>query len=366
MSAKLSLLGPCISFGQWWFGELAALLPAALRRVVTGQKPDLILEPRNGRIFFHSCHGGKVEGLGDCDVEAEDLPDALALKFKKARARTGQTILALPRELVTIQDDELPLAAAENLTDVVGFEMDRLTPFRQDEVYFHARVSGRDDEQQKLTVALTASPRARVDRLLERARRWGFAVDRVDVAAGAVSPGKSSVLKGINLLPTSASGATELIGRTVTVGLLVAIVVLGGLAISVPLDRKERFAEALSQEVLLARKKLAAVRNLTDEIQALEASNRYVADVRESTPLVSRILDDVTRLLPDDTWLSQLRLVENRLEVTGYSRDAAQLIGIFDESTRFAEPKFRSPVTRDQRSGVERFSLTLKLAERSS
>ncbi len=366
MSTRSSFFDPCTRFGRWWFGELAALLPAALRRAVTGQMPDLILQLSEGRFVFHSGQGERADRLGDCDAAAAGLPDELAKRLKKANSRGGQTILALPRSLVTIQDDELPLAAAENLNDVVGFEMDRLTPFRQDEVYFHARVLEQDREQQKLTVALTASPRTTVDPLLERARTWGLKIDRVDVATGRTRTGSSSFLKGINLLPTSSGGTSKVIGRAVTIGLLLGVVFMTGLAVSIPLDRKERFAEALSQEVLLARKKLSAVRNLTDEIQALEKSNRYVADVRQKTPMVSRVLDNVTRLLPDDTWLSQLRLIEDRLEMTGYSQDAAQLIAVFDESPLFDEPKFRSPVTRDQRSGVERFSLTLKLAEKGS
>ncbi len=361
MSSLASFLGPCVRFCHWWSGELAALLPASLRRALSGQAPDLIVEPRDGKMLFHSRQGEKVDPLGDCDAMAAELPDHLTARLKRACVRSGQKILALPRALVTMQEDELPLAAAENLKDVVGFEMDRLTPFRQDEVYFHASVLGRDLEQQKLTIALTASPRATVDALLERLRTWDLGVDRVDVATGT-----SSFLKGINLLPASSGGATRAIGRLVTVALLLGGVLLAGLAVSIPLDRKERFAEALSQEVLLARKKLAAVRNLTDEIQALEKSNRYVADLRQNTALVSRVLEDMTRLLPDDTWLSQLRLIEGRLEMTGYSQDAAQLIAVFDESPLFDDPKFRSPVTRDQRSGVERFSLTLKLAEQGT
>lgn len=358
MSVVASFLDRCVRFCHWWFGELTALLPGFLRRAVTGQAPDLILEPRGGKILFHSRQGERIDQLGDCDALATGLPEDLAAKLKRGRTQAGQTILALPRALVTMQDDELPLAAAENLRNVVGFEMDRLTPFRQDEVYFHANVLERDSEHQKLTIALTASPRTTVDTLLERARAWGLAIDRVDVVTET-----NSFLMGINLLPTTSGGATRVIGRAITVGLLLAFVVLAGLAVSIPLDRKERFAETLSQEVLLARKKLAAVRNLADEIQALEKSNRYVADVRQDTVLVSRVLEDMTRLLPDDTWLSQLRLIEDRLEMTGYSQDAAQLIAVFDESPLFDEPKFRSPVTRDQRSGVERFSLTLKLVE---
>ena len=38
----------------------------------------------------------------------------------------------------------MPAATEENLPQVLSFEMDRLTPFRSDEVYFDHRVVGRD------------------------------------------------------------------------------------------------------------------------------------------------------------------------------------------------------------------------------
>ena len=70
---------------------------------------------------------------------------------------------------------------------------------------------------------------------------------------------------------------------------------------------------------------------------------------------------DVTEVLPDDTWLYQLRVNENRLEISGYAPNSSSLIQIFEDAPGFAEPKFRAPVTQDPKLGVDRFSLELKI-----
>jgi general secretion pathway protein L len=356
-----ALLAPINRFARWWLGELASLLPSALRRLVVEQARDLVLEVDDERFIFHLLEGENIRKLGEHPVVSGTLPEELAVRTRKIASRNGGAILAVSRSGVTAQRGELPLAAEENLREVVGFEMDRLTPFRRDEVYYHARVLVRDVVNQKLHIALTAAPRSKVDALIERAAAWGLAIKRVDVVSET-----GTLLQGLDLLPSGPKSLAGAISRGLTIGLLLALFVLLSFAISLPLDRKARYVEALSQEVLLARKKAAAVRNLSDEIQVLESNSRYVSELRQNTALITRVLNDMTSLLPDDTWLTQLRLVDNRVEISGYSPDSSRLIALFDGSGVLGEPKFRSPLTRDQRSGVERFSLTLRLTEPAS
>src|SRR5690606_29385649 len=61
--------------------------------------------------------------------------------------------VALRRRLV------LPAAAAERLRDVVGFEIDRQTPFAADEVAFDARMLGRREGDAQIEAELVAAPR---------------------------------------------------------------------------------------------------------------------------------------------------------------------------------------------------------------
>ena len=74
--------------------------------------------------------------------------------------------------------------------------------------------------------------------------------------------------------------------------------------------------------------------------------------------MVMRLLDEMTRIVPDGTWVSQLDIKGIEVQVQGQSPAAASLIGLLEDSESFSNPQFRSPVTQIPRSDLERFHLS--------
>lgn len=56
-------------------------------------------------------------------------------------------VLVLAADAVLLQTIHLPVAAARNLSAVVGYELDRYTPFEADRLYFVARQERRTPTQ---------------------------------------------------------------------------------------------------------------------------------------------------------------------------------------------------------------------------
>ena len=79
------------------------------------------------------------------------------------------------------------------------------------------------------------------------------------------------------------------------------------------------------------------------------------------SPGVVETLDALTRLVPNDTWLQQLRINGDEVRLTGFSAAASSLIGLIEQSERFTEARFRSSVTRDARNKAERFTISAKI-----
>ena len=73
--------------------------------------------------------------------------------------RDGGDLLELPAERVLQRTVDLPLAAAENLREVLGFEMDRHTPFKAEDVAFDYHIVSTDRQTKRLLVDLTVAPR---------------------------------------------------------------------------------------------------------------------------------------------------------------------------------------------------------------
>jgi general secretion pathway protein L len=266
--------------------------------------------------------------------------------------------LALPRAEIVTRPTQLPLAAEENLREVVGFEMDRLTPFSRDEVYYACRVTGRDARAGRLHIDVLLAPRRKVDALLADLRGRGLRVAAVDVASA--TPGRPL---GVNLLPQAARPAPSRLGRAVAGVLTAAAVVLLVVALQVPLQRKADYAAALSERVAAERARVAVLQRLREEIAGLKSPDASLQDLKRESALTLTLLDQVTRLLPDDAWLNQLTLNGDRLDLAGFSPSSSKLITTFEESPQFSETVFRAPVTQDPRLGLERFSLSMRVTE---
>ncbi len=357
MTGVLTLPGRYIArFLRWWGGELLALVPRRLRNWVAPRPDDLIVELGSSDVHFYRIQGGNVTDLGQAPLDAAN--PVLAAGAGGAKSRRGrQTVtLVLPAGSAASQQVTLPLAAEENLREVIGFELDRLTPFKPEEVYFDHSVVDRDPVTQTLRVALTVCPRASVDAVTGQATDWGLDVSRVDQATE--EPGRPS---GLNLLPHVEAPASSRLARFLTVVLLLSAAALGGFSVQVPLERKARQAEALLAEVATVKANAAKIRQMRGEMKAIKESGLYVANLKRDRRKITRLLDTMTRLLPDDTWLYQMRINDDKLEMAGFAPNSSALIGIFEASPAFTEARFRAPVTQDRRLEMDRFSIQVRL-----
>jgi general secretion pathway protein L len=77
-----------------------------------------------------------------------------------------------------------------------------------------------------------------------------------------------------------------------------------------------------------------------------------------------RILEELTRLIPDDSWLNELsyKADEKKIRISGLTVSAAKLIPILEESPLFDAVKFSTVITTDRRSEKERFRIEMNLS----
>ena len=101
---------------------------------------------------------------------------------------------------------------------------------------------------------------------------------------------------------------------------------------------------------------------MRDRLGVLTKSAQFVLADKTRQPLVVQVLDELTRLIPDQAHLLQLELREKTVELHGFASTASDLIGLLEQSPLFKAPQFRSPVTQDRRSGAERFHISVELA----
>jgi len=144
----------------------------------------------------------------------------------------------------------------------------------------------------------------------------------------------------------------------------VAIVLLGLAATYAHAQwRSWQAGDVLDNEIasaqVQARKARAALQKRQTE---LEQTEKLRAEKKSAVPVV-RILAELTRLLPDSAWVSDLSSKGNQLTISGFAASAADLIQPIDASPLFSAPEFSSPVTRVPGQTGERFTITASIKE---
>lgn len=354
---------------QWWSGELAACLPPRVRATLWRSRQRLVVEISDTRATFAHGKAKSVRRLGSVTLApggqdegraAAQYRDAVERIVGGVNLGSLDVVLRLPREKVLRRVVELPVAASENLREVLGFEMDRHTPFKAQEVYYDFRIKDSDQRRKRIKVDLVVVPKAVVDRVIRMAGAWGLDPDRLEVAGGGEATDRP-----FDLLPRSAAKSRRTTSRrlAVALGVLAGVLLVAGAYI--PLEGKRRLLETTEAQLARARTQAAQVDAMKTRLEELIERNRFAVERKRIRPTVTEVLDEVTRRLPDHTWVLKFVVRDRRVILSGYSAKPSALIGLLEESQMFSGVRFSSPVTMDQRVGLERFNLTASVTERN-
>ena len=85
---------------------------------------------------------------------------------------------------------------------------------------------------------------------------------------------------------------------------------------------------------------------------------------RAARPTTVEILDELSRLLPDGTWLEKVAIEGDQLVLIGLSNEASALVRRLEPSPLWRSPALTGALQPDPRSGRDRFSLVAELATR--
>ena len=80
---------------------------------------------------------------------------------------------------------------------------------------------------------------------------------------------------------------------------------------------------------------------------------------RQIPPL--HIIGDLTRRLPDNTWINRLSIRADEIQLHGESGAAAAVVQLLEESDYFEQTQFRSPVTKNNSNGKDQCHIAAKL-----
>jgi general secretion pathway protein L len=339
-------------FFVWWFEQLADLLPQGLRRSALAASDAVVISPIGilGRsidaVAISLRRHGRETPLGRFGLGAADLAE-----LPRVAGRT--TVLRLDEQDVLGKSVSLPLAAERDLGQVLAFEMDRETPFSAEDLYWNHRIETVDRQGGRISVRLVLTPKAGLSGLLAALGQAGLHPTRAEIADG---PDAGS------FLPLDGDGGrADRPSSRLLWPLAACCAVLGLATASIPFVRQEIALASLDREIALARAGATEADGLRQEIERLSGSADFIESEREKAgrPLV--VLAAATRVLPDDTYLTEMELRQRKVTLTGRSAAAARLIGPLAADGTFRNPGFAAPVTRLEALHSELFTINAEV-----
>lgn len=345
-------------FFIWWLGELAACVPSRLRELFRRRPAILALTLSDEDVAFTLNRSGTSRHLGRIRLGATvEGRRAVAPLLRGISLRDLDVVMNVPADCVLRRHVALPLAAQENLREVLSFEMDRHTPFKSSEVVFDYRVIRADHESKRLDVDLAVVPRELIERAGRIAESFGLTLDGIGVADEA-----PFARDGINLLTHDHANGKSTSQNRLLVALVVLVAVLALVAVYLPFHFKQRTLAAYEAQLAESRAAALETEQLKKQLSTRLEYGRFLVDRRLSTPAATLLLAELTERLPEDTWLVQFRWQGDKLTIAGFSPAAAALIAGLEQSSLLSEVRFGSPVTADPRVGHERFNISAEVA----
>jgi general secretion pathway protein L len=333
--------------GAWWAEQMRALLPEGLRGPSPDREDALIAEAPSpaGPFTILLRRRRRETALGTFGPD-DITPLRAAIR---RRGRPPAAILRVPAQSLLEREVPLPAAAEPELDRVIAYEMDRLTPFSADDVFWDAGVVGRDRTRNQLRVRLSLLPRAAVERLLATLEAAG-------VKAGRIEVGRAGGVRRISLRHEP---ATRRNAGTRALAMLTAVLAVA--AVATPFVMLQR---ALSE----VNGRIDALRPAVTEAEALRrriAANATGADaiVAERARLGDAlgVLATVTEILPDDTFLTEYTYRQRRVVMSGEAAAAAKLIGLLSADPLIRDPSFTAPVTRSETGKSDLFVIRAEI-----
>jgi general secretion pathway protein L len=280
-------------------------------------------------------------------IDENGMADPISPQARSLLAQSTVDVMLLPSHFI-FRSLELPKGARQFLDGVVRSQIDRLTPWSANEAAFGwSEPTDTGNGQIAITVAATArSVVAPIARAAMAAR-----ADQVRMST-RVGEGREPVIPVF---------AQDIAGGTGGQGLLrgvVAGLALSGLAFVVSLgawlalgggddarlaDLQNRIAERRSE--LMNRRGPAA----EEALKALQAR-------KWATPCAVMVLEALSRTLPDNAHLTELRIEGGKVQIGGSATDAPALIRLIEQSRHFSQATFFAPTVRGP-SGGESFHI---------
>ncbi|QIK36674.1 pilus assembly protein PilM [Caldichromatium japonicum] len=328
---------------------VARCLPLSLRRLLARYHRRLIFQIEDGQARAYLVAGLETQVFGGFDPNGDlHLP---GMNGGQRHDRPPRIEVHLPSESVLRRRVSFPAQVRVNLHQVLRYELDRISPFKPEDVVFDFMVLPGPRSAERIQVELALCRRDQVEAWIERLAALGAPVERI-AWVGAWPEA--------NLLPAERRPQARRFALNAATTLGSIAVLLAVAVLLSPLWQRDQTIQRLDTQLKRLRAQAAEVERTRQELERVRQSSRAVIERKLQQPRLLELLRELTERLPNDTWVQNLEFGPEQIEIRGESGQASALIAILEQSPLIEGVAFGSPVTQIAQTGKERFNISFR------
>ena len=264
--------------------------------------------------------------------------------------RGAQVELVLQPNRFIFRPLELPRRALDFIEGIVRSQIDRLTPWSAAEAAFgwHPSIDAAND---RIEVTIAATARTLIAPFISAITALG--ADTVTISAALQQPQPD--IAAIKICEQQAGQAADL--RQIR-RILIGLVAGGGALASVALAANAIVGSAIeTQRDDLTRRIEERRAVLQHGHGGTSEAARSLERRKHETPSSVIVIEALSQVLPDNTYLTELRILGDKMQIVGVTKDAPALIRLIEQTSHFSRATFFAPTTRAASEQSEHFHI---------
>ena len=327
-----------------WTASVANAIIAGIGRIVSPRVVRLV-ETDDGSFAVETVGKEAKADNGPSRIAFADgaLSPSLAPLFRGKRVE----IVLQPKRFL-FRPLELPARAADFVEGIVRAQIDRLTPWSAAEAVFGCTtpVAGGGDTISTMIAATTRKV----------ATGYTQAVAAFHPSAVAICTDVDGRATPVKVFEQSARGHLDAArlkrGLQLVLGATAAVAVLSVAVSSYVASSLGAQEDEVARQISVRRAAMRAGGDGSDRSPVAALERR-----KYETPSSVIVLETLSRVLPDHTYVTELHLAGDKLQISGITGDAPSLIPLIERSQHFTRATFYAPTTRAPSDPGERFHI---------
>lgn len=246
---------------------------------------------------------------------------------------------------------DLPIRAAEFLGGIVRSQIDRLMPWNlANTAYGWSKPTETDSDRMTIMVAGTSVEV--IKPLIQAITDAGARSICISVAPPEFADGRILIWE---------EKARSVFQAQYIRRLLVAIIAAVSASTVLAVGGWSFLSVKLNSEQIALTQRIAKIRGTAAKLRHAQLgqgkAEQIITARKKNGPSALMVIEDLSKLLPDRAYVTELRMEGNKLHMTGVTHDAPFLIEALEKSGRFTHVTFFAPTTRSPKNAAEHFHI---------